>query len=83
MNPYWLTCLHVAQLITLAPHVFGGVIVHARSGPVRERWLQTLEQLARHHVIHRRVDRVDTHQPLADMVEPRQAGRLRALAAHR
>lgn len=49
MNPYWLTCLHVAQLITLAPHVFGGVIVHARSGPVRERWLQTLEQLARHH----------------------------------
>ncbi len=49
MNPYWLTCLHVAQLITLAPHVFGGVVVHARSGPVRERWLQTLEQLARHH----------------------------------
>ncbi len=49
MNPYWLTCLHVAQLMTLAPHVFGGVIVHARSGPVRERWLQTLEQLARHH----------------------------------
>ncbi len=49
MNPYWLTCLHVAQLITLVPHVFGGVIVHARSGPVRERWLQTLEQLARHH----------------------------------
>ncbi len=49
MTPYWLTCLHVAQLITLAPHVFGGVIVHARSGPVRERWLQTLEQLARHH----------------------------------
>ena len=35
--------------MTLAPHVFGGVIVHARSGPVRERWLQTLEQLARHH----------------------------------
>ena len=49
MNPYWLTCLQVAQLITLAPHLFGGVIVHARSGPVRERWLQTLEQLARHH----------------------------------
>jgi len=49
MNPYWLTCLHVAQLMTLAPHVFGGVIVHARSGPVRERWLQTLEQLARHY----------------------------------
>ncbi len=49
MNPYWLTCLQVAQFITLAPHVFGGVIVHARSGPVRERWLQTLEQLARHH----------------------------------
>lgn len=23
--------------------------MHARSGPVRERWLQTLEQLARHH----------------------------------
>ena len=35
--------------MTLAPHVFGGVIVHARSGPVRERWLQTLEQLARHY----------------------------------
>ena len=49
MNPYWLTFLHVAQLITLAPHLFGGVIVHARSGPVRERWLQTLEQLASHH----------------------------------
>ena len=49
MTPYWLTCLHVAQLITLAPHVFGGVIVHARAGPVRERWLQTLEQLACHH----------------------------------
>lgn len=49
MTPYWLTCLQVAQLITLAPHEFGGVIVHARSGPVRERWLQTLEQLARHH----------------------------------
>ncbi|MEN9944307.1 MAG: hypothetical protein RLY18_265 [Pseudomonadota bacterium] len=49
MTPYWLTCLQVAQFITLAPHVFGGVIVRARSGPVRERWLQTLEQLARHH----------------------------------
>ena len=46
MTPYWLTCLQVAQFITLAPHVFGGVIVRARSGPVRERWLQTLEQLA-------------------------------------
>ena len=49
MTPYWLTCLHVAQLIAIAPHAFGGVIVHARSGPVRERWLQTLEQIASHH----------------------------------
>ena len=49
MPTYWLTCLHVAQLIALAPHEFGGVIVHARSGPVRERWMQALEQLARHH----------------------------------
>ena len=49
MPTYWLTCLHVAQLIALAPHEFGGVIVHARSGPVRERWIQALEQLARHH----------------------------------
>ena len=47
MNPYWLTCLHVAQLMTLAPHVFGGVVVHARSGPVRDRWLHTLETIAK------------------------------------
>jgi len=47
MTPYWLTCLHVAQLITLAPHAFGGVIVHARSGPVRDRWLHALESIAK------------------------------------
>jgi len=46
MTDYWLACLQAAQLITLAPHRFGGVIVRARSGPVRERWLQILERLA-------------------------------------
>jgi magnesium chelatase subunit D len=46
MTDYWLACLQAAQLITLAPHQFGGVIVHARLGPVRERWLQILERLA-------------------------------------
>ena len=48
MTDYWLACLQAAQLITLAPHQFGGVIVRARSGPVRERWLRIFEQLAQH-----------------------------------
>ncbi len=46
MTDYWLACLQAAQLITLDPHRFGGVIVRARLGPVRERWLQILERLA-------------------------------------
>lgn len=46
---YWLTCLQIAQLISLAPHAFGGVIVRARFGPVRERWLGALEQIAKHN----------------------------------
>lgn len=46
MTHYWLACLQVAQLVTLAPHAFGGVVVRARSGPVRDRWLQALETIA-------------------------------------
>ena len=47
MSEHWLACLQVAQLLVLAPHHFGGVLVRARLGPVRDRWLTTLEQIAR------------------------------------
>jgi magnesium chelatase subunit D len=47
MTQSWLIDLQVAQLIALAPHDFGGVIVRSRSGPVRDRWLEQLEKLAK------------------------------------
>lgn len=47
MTEHWLAYLQVAQLLVLAPHHFGGVIVRSRSGPVRDRWLSALEQMAR------------------------------------
>jgi magnesium chelatase subunit D len=40
MTEYWLAYLQIAQLVVLAPHHFGGVIVRSRSGPVRDRWLR-------------------------------------------
>jgi len=46
MTELWLAYLQLAQLIVLAPHHFGGVIVRSRSGPVRDRWLATLEKMA-------------------------------------
>ena len=46
MTEYWLAYLQIAQLVVLAPHHFGGVIVRSRSGPVRDRWLGALEKMA-------------------------------------
>ncbi|WP_353201707.1 magnesium chelatase subunit D [Polynucleobacter sp.] len=38
----WLRALQVAQLLVINPHGLGGVILRARSGPVRDRWLAYL-----------------------------------------
>jgi magnesium chelatase subunit D len=46
MTQHWFAYLQVAQLLVLAPHHFGGVIVRSRSGPVRDRWLAALERMA-------------------------------------
>jgi magnesium chelatase subunit D len=46
MTEHWLAYLQLAQLVVLAPHHFGGVIVRSRSGPVRDRWLGALEKIA-------------------------------------
>ncbi|OWS70997.1 hypothetical protein CBI31_01795 [Polynucleobacter campilacus] len=42
----WLRALQVAQLLVINPHGLGGVIVRARSGPVRDRWLAYLNTIA-------------------------------------
>jgi len=42
----WLRALQVAQLLVINPHGLGGVIIRARSGPVRERWLAYLNTIA-------------------------------------
>ena len=42
----WLRALQVAQLLAINPHGLGGVIVRARSGPVRDRWLAYLNSVA-------------------------------------
>jgi len=42
----WLRALQVAQLLVINPHGLGGVIVRARSGPVRDRWLAYLSTIA-------------------------------------
>ena len=42
----WLRALQVAQLLVLNPHGLGGVILRARSGPVRDRWLAYLNTIA-------------------------------------
>lgn len=42
----WLRALQVAQLLVLNPHGLGGVILRARSGPVRDRWLAYLNNIA-------------------------------------
>ena len=42
----WLRALQVAQLLVINPHGLGGVIVRARSGPVRDRWLAYLNTVA-------------------------------------
>jgi magnesium chelatase subunit D len=42
----WLRALQVAQLLVINPHGLGGVILRARSGPVRERWLAYLNTIA-------------------------------------
>ncbi|NBV80552.1 MAG: magnesium chelatase subunit D [Burkholderiaceae bacterium] len=47
MTEHWLAYLQIAQLLVLAPHHFGGVLVRSRSGPVRDRWLVALEQMAK------------------------------------
>jgi len=46
MAELWLAYLQLAQLLVLAPHHFGGVIVRSRSSPVRDRWLGALEKMA-------------------------------------
>jgi magnesium chelatase subunit D len=47
MTEHWLAYLQIAQLLVQAPHHFGGVLVRSRSGPVRDRWLVALEQIAK------------------------------------
>ena len=47
MTEHWLAYLQIAQLLVLEPHHFGGVLVRSRSGPVRDRWLVALEQMAK------------------------------------
>ncbi|NBP93406.1 MAG: magnesium chelatase ATPase subunit D, partial [Burkholderiaceae bacterium] len=47
MTEHWLAYLQITQLLVLAPHHFGGVLVRSRSGPVRDRWLVALEQMAK------------------------------------
>ena len=42
----WLRALQVAQLLVINPHGLGGVIVRARSGPIRDRWLTYLNNVA-------------------------------------
>ena len=42
----WLRALQVAQLLVINPHGLGGVILRARSGPVRDRWLAYLYAVA-------------------------------------
>jgi magnesium chelatase subunit D len=42
----WLRALQVAQLLVINPHGLGGVILRARSGPVRDRWLTYLNTVA-------------------------------------
>ena len=42
----WLRALQVAQLLVINPHSLGGVILRARSGPVRDRWLAYLNTVA-------------------------------------
>ena len=42
----WLRALEVAQLLVINPHGLGGVILRARSGPVRDRWLTYLNTIA-------------------------------------
>lgn len=42
----WLRALQIAQLLALDPHGFGGVLVRARAGPVRDRWLGFLQKTA-------------------------------------
>lgn len=42
----WLRALQVAQLLVINPHGLGGVILRARSGPVRDRWLTYLNAVA-------------------------------------
>ena len=42
----WLRALLVAHILVNDPHGFGGIILRARAGPVRERWLHYLQTLA-------------------------------------
>jgi magnesium chelatase subunit D len=42
----WLRALQVAQLLIINPHGLGGVILRARSGPVRDRWVAYLNTIA-------------------------------------
>ncbi len=42
----WLRALQIAQLLVINPHGLGGVILRARSGPVRDRWLAYLNTIA-------------------------------------
>ena len=42
----WMRALLIAQILVSNPHGFGGILVRARAGPVRERWLNYLNGLA-------------------------------------
>lgn len=43
----WLRARLVAQILQSNPHGFGGIILRARAGPVRDQWLNYLQSLVR------------------------------------
>lgn len=45
METPWTTALRVAALLAADPHGFGGVVVRAGAGPLRDRWLDALRTL--------------------------------------
>jgi len=50
----WLDALHAAALFAIDPVAIGGIVVQARSGPVRDRWLSLVTSfLEPHHTVRR------------------------------
>ncbi|TXN19450.1 hypothetical protein FV217_21275, partial [Methylobacterium sp. WL9] len=42
-SPLWTDALRVAALLAAEPYSCGGIVVRAGAGPVRDRWLATLQ----------------------------------------